>query len=101
MKQQQLFDVIKNIIPENRILTNLADRYSYSYDASFGEYLPDVIVQPKNKEEVAKVIQLANKYRFPVYPRGAATSLSGGSLPVHGGVILDMTRFERKLTIDP
>lgn len=100
MDTKALYEIVKKVIPENQLLTNLADRYSYSYDASFGEYLPDLIVQPKTKEDVAKVIQLANEHQFPVYPRGSATSLSGGSLPVHGGVILDMSKFTKKLTID-
>lgn len=101
MKQQELYTYVKNIIPKDRIMTNLADRHAYSYDASFGEYLPDIIVQPEDKYEVADIIKSANKHSFPVYPRGSATSLSGGSLAVHGGLILDMSKFKRKLVVDP
>src|SRR5690625_751101 len=101
MKQQELYTYVKNIITKDRIMTNLADRHAYSYDASFGEYLPDIIVQPEDKYEVADIIKSANKHRFPVYPRGSATSLSGGSLAVHGGLILDMSKFKRKLVVDP
>lgn len=100
MNQQDLYNLLNQFIPKQRILAKLADRYAYSYDASFGEYLPDIIVQPKTKEEVAHVIRLANEHLFPVYPRGSATSLSGGSLPVHGGVVLDMSKFTHKLIID-
>ncbi|RST77435.1 FAD-binding protein [Siminovitchia acidinfaciens] len=100
METNQLFKLIQSIVSENRILTNLADRYSYSFDASFGEYLPDIVIQPKNKEEIALIIKLANEHKIPVYPRGAATSLSGGSLAVKGGIVLDMSQFEKKLVID-
>jgi glycolate oxidase len=100
MMKQQLLMEIQAIIPEQRILTDLAERYSYSYDASFGEYLPDIVIQPKNAEEIARLVKLANEYKVPVYPRGAATSLSGGSLAVQGGMLLDLSQFEKKLIID-
>lgn len=100
LSTDQLIDLIEQEIPETRILRNLADRYSYSYDASFGEYLPDLVVQALTKEEVSFIIKLANEYRIPVYPRGSATSLSGGSLAVNGGIMLDMSQFEKKLIID-
>jgi glycolate oxidase len=100
MIKEEMLREIKTIIPENRILTELSERYSYSYDASFGEYLPDIVVQPKNAKEVSALVKLANVYITPVYPRGAATSLSGGSLAVKGGMTLDMSQFEKKLIID-
>lgn len=98
--EKQLIEVICSLVPSNRVFTELSERYSYSYDASFGEYLPDVIIQPKNAKEIAALIKLANEYKIPVYPRGAATSLSGGSLAVEGGMVLDMSQFEKKLIID-
>ncbi|WP_127584764.1 FAD-binding oxidoreductase [Paenibacillus koleovorans] len=91
---------LETIIPKERILLDLADRYSYSFDASFGEYLPDLVIQPKDADEICKLVKLANKYLIPVYPRGAATSLSGGPLPVEGGMVLDMSRLNKKLVID-
>lgn len=98
--EQRLLMEIQSIIPKHRILTDLAERYSYSYDASFGEYLPDIVIQPKNAVEIAGLVKLANEYKVPVYPRGAATSLSGGSLAVEGGMLLDLSQFEKKLIID-
>ena len=100
MKTEKLYDLVRPLISEDRILHQLADRYSYSFDASFGEYLPDLVIQPENKEQIASVIKLANEHLIPVYPRGAATSLSGGSLPVKGGIVLDMSQFQKKLIID-
>jgi glycolate oxidase len=88
------------VVPAERILSDLAERFSYSFDASFGEYLPEAVVQPKDAEEISRIMRLANEERFPVYPRGAATSLSGGPLPVQGGVVLDMSRLNGTLVID-
>lgn len=91
---------IEQIVSASRIMTGLEDLYSYSYDASFGEYLPELAIQPENAYEISQIMKLANKYLIPVYPRGSATSLSGGPLPVEGGIVLDMTRMNKKLIID-
>ncbi|KHE72427.1 FAD-binding protein [Halobacillus sp. BBL2006] len=94
-------DVIKEKIPENRVLTELSDRYSYSFDASFGEYLPEAVVQVKHQDEVVAVLKVANKYKIPVYPRGQGTCLSGGPLPVFGGMVLDMSQWPESIEVSP
>jgi glycolate oxidase len=91
---------IESLIPIKRILSGLEERYSYSFDASFGEYLPDLAIQPESAFEISEMMKIANKYRIPVYPRGSATSLSGGPLPVEGGIVLDMSQMNKKLIID-
>ena len=96
----QILNELQAIVQEDRILTQKKDLFSYSYDASFGEYLPDIVLQPQSKEEISKIILLANTYKIPVYPRGSATSLSGGPLPTMGGIVLDMSQYPKSLTID-
>jgi len=61
---------------------------------------PDVVVRPSNAEEVSALLQLATRERLPVTPRGGGTGLSGGALPVCGGIVLSMERFNRILEID-
>lgn len=100
MISQEAMEEIKHIVPRERILLGLADRYSNSFDASFGEYLPDVVIQPANVQEICGLVKLSNRYRIPVYPRGSATSLSGGPLPVEGGMVVDLSRLNKKLEID-
>lgn len=97
---EKLLNELKEVVSQNRIFTNKKDLFSYSYDASFGEYLPDVVLQPQSKEEISKIILLANTYQIPVYPRGSATSLSGGPLPTMGGIVLDMSQYPKSITID-
>ncbi|MCR8636478.1 FAD-binding oxidoreductase [Paenibacillus radicis (ex Xue et al. 2023)] len=82
---------IRSIVKTGRVLTNESDRFSYSFDASFGTYLPDVVIQTKSVEELVALVKLANREKIPVYPRGQATSLSGGPLPVHGGMVFDLS----------
>jgi len=99
-KRAVWLEELKRIFPGERVLTGLADRHAYSFDASFGEYLPEVVVQPHNKEQIQSLIRLANRHRVPVYPRGSASSLSGGPLPVYGGIVVDMSAYPKRLTID-
>ncbi|OJF18155.1 MAG: glycolate oxidase subunit GlcD [Bacillaceae bacterium G1] len=91
---------IRHIVKTGRVLTSESDRFSYSYDASFGTYLPDVVIQTKDVQELAALVKLANRERIPVYPRGHATSLSGGPLPVKGGMVIDLSVMNDVLEID-
>lgn len=81
------------------MLTEEHDLYSYAYDASFGVHLPDLVVQPQTATQIASIMQLANREKIPVTPRGHSTSLSGGPLPVQGGIVLDLSRMNDKLEI--
>src|SRR5690606_16293887 len=63
-------------------------------------YPPAVVVFPGTAEEVAAVLRICNEHGLPVTTRGAGTGLSGGALPVFGGVVLSTVRLNRILTID-
>jgi glycolate oxidase len=63
-------------------------------------YKPAVAVRPRTAEEISAILRICNRERIPVTPRGAGTGLSGGALPVHGGVVISMERFNQILTID-
>ncbi|KWW17275.1 glycolate oxidase subunit GlcD [Peribacillus simplex] len=98
--EQDALAALSQIIPGDRMFLDLAERYCYSYDASFGEYLPEIVIQPKNAKEISELVKMANLHKIPVYPRGSGTSLSGGPLPVKGGMVLDLTLLRDKLFID-
>ncbi len=84
----------------DRLRTSLETRICYSFDATRKTFLPDAVVYPINAEEVRQTVLLANRYRFPVVPRGAGSGFSGGSLPVRGGVVLSTERMDRIVTVD-
>jgi glycolate oxidase len=63
-------------------------------------YMPEVVLQPETVDAVSQIMAYCNKELIPVTPRGAGTGLSGGALPVFGGVVLDMKRFNKILNID-
>ncbi|MFE4898492.1 FAD-binding oxidoreductase [Peribacillus butanolivorans] len=82
---------IDAIIKTGKVYTDESDRFSYSFDASFGTYLPDLVIQTKSTEELVSLVKFANREKIPLYPRGQSTSLSGGPLPVKGGIVLDLS----------
>ena len=88
------------IAGSDNVLTSKEDRLCYAYDATNQIFLPEAVVFPSNAEDVSKVLKLANTERFYVTPRGAGTGLSGGSIPVSGGVVLSLERMRRILSID-
>lgn len=63
-------------------------------------YLPEVAVCPTNVEQVSAIAALCHTHRIPLTTRGAGTGLSGGALPVKGGVVLSMEKFNNILSID-
>jgi len=73
---------------------------AHGTDATKLAYMPDVVAFPRTAEEISKIFLLANRENFPVIPRGAGSGKSGGAVPVNGGLVLAMDRFDRILDID-
>jgi len=61
---------------------------------------PDLVVRPAMSGQVAEVLKIANAYGIPVTPRGGATGLCGGCVPVRGGIVLSLERMNRVLEVD-
>lgn len=103
MKQRKLVQIIeklKNIVRSEHVLTSYEERYCYSRDASLYWAMPDVVVRPHTTEEIVEIVKLANKEKIPITPRGAGTNLTGGAIPVKGGIVVDMTGMNRILEIN-
>ncbi len=64
------------------------------------EFYPEVVLKPKTAGEISEIMKICNAEGIPVTPRGAGTGLSGGALPVFGGVVISMERFNKILEID-
>jgi glycolate oxidase len=97
----QIIHELKTTLGEDRVLDSLVDRTTYAYDATWGEALPDLVVLPLSTEEVAATLKIANRERIAVVPRGAASGLSGGAVPIEGGICLGLTRMNKILEINP
>ncbi len=62
---------------------------------------PEALVRPQTADEIVAIMKLANRCRIAVTPRGAGSGLSGGAVPIHGGIVLLCDRMNRILEIDP
>ena len=68
----------------------------YSHDETEDlRFLPEVVLKPRTAQEISQIMQLCNRHNIPVTARGAGTGLSGGALPVNGGVVLAMENHDR------
>src|SRR5438477_8455002 len=76
------------------------DLMLYEYDASIDRSTPDIVVLPATTEEVAAIVKIAARHNVPVVPRGAGTGLSGGAIPIYGGIVVAFARMNRILEID-
>jgi len=100
MLKPELIKELEKVVGSDNIATGRQDLLCYSYDATQMEFLPDAVVHPANAGEVAAILALANRHGFPVFPRGAGSGFTGGSLPKAGGVVLVTTRMNKILRID-
>jgi len=67
---QTVVEQIGTIVGENNYSTRIAERYTYGFDASIHHVTPDIVVQPRNAEQVSQLVKLANKLKIPSAPWG-------------------------------
>ena len=92
---------LKSIVGEAYIFTNGEKLEKYASDETEDlVYLPEVAVCPQTVDQISQIAKLCNDNRIPLTTRGAGTGLSGGALPVKGGVVLSMEKFNKILNID-
>ncbi len=92
---------LEQIIGKDGVLAAPEDLAVYSYDGAFAEHTPEVVVLPRNAEQISQVALLAGRQRIPLVPRGMGSGLAAAAVPFHGGIVLSLTRMNRILEIDP
>ncbi len=63
-------------------------------------FSPDVVVKPINSKQISEILKLCNQHLVPVTPRGGGTGLSGGALPLMGGLVLSTEKLNKIIEID-
>ncbi len=91
---------LKGIVGKEYVLHAKEDMIVYSNDATMFNSKSEVVVQPANQDEIIAVVKLAAQNGIPITCRGAGTCLSGGPIPLKGGILLESTRLNRILKID-
>ncbi|KAE9549384.1 hypothetical protein FO519_007412 [Halicephalobus sp. NKZ332] len=91
----------ESFLGKDSVKTSLAVRSQYSHDECHHEpHLPEVVVIPKNIEEVSFVVKFCNENRIPVIPFGTGTGIEGGVVPLKGGVTVDLKAMDKILEVN-
>lgn len=104
MLNNTLIKELNNKLPKKNILSEIEERYVYSFDASYSNEnnaLADVVVFAESIQQVQEIVKLANKYQTPIICRGAGTNTVGACVPIHGGIILNFSKMNKILEINP
>ena len=96
-----IIEKLKQIVGESYIFFDSESLAAYGHDETEKLlFLPEVVIKPRTAKEIGDILIIANSELIPVTPRGAGTGLSGGALPIYGGIIISMERFNKILEID-
>ena len=102
MEHRAFFNRLREIFPEDRLLTKKAQLVTYESDSLTSYQVhPLAVVIPENQDEVIRTVKACYEFKIPFVARGSGTSLSGGSLPVEGGIVIALNRLNKILKIDP
>lgn len=96
----EIVEKIKKVCPKVYTGADISLDYAKDEMPIYGTGMPDLAVQPVSTEEVASVMKICYDNTIPVTPRGAGTGLVGGAVPIHGGVLIDMTKMNKIISYD-
>jgi glycolate oxidase len=93
--------VLREIVGSDHVFTDheVLENNSHDYTEDL-RFFPEVVVKPRTAKEISLLLKFCNAENIPATPRGAGTGLSGGALPVFGGIVISMERFNSILKID-
>jgi len=90
-----------NIVGEGNLFRDEVTLGAYSHDETPGlKGNAEVVVKVREKKEIVEVLKLGSSEKIPVTPRGGGTGLSGGAVPVKGGIVLSLERMNKIIDID-
>ena len=88
------------LLGDDKVLWRPEDLLLYEYDGAVDTATPDAVVLPSSTADVAALARFCAAHGVPIVPRGAGTGLSGGAIPVFGGVVVSFARMAAILEID-
>lgn len=98
---QPLIADLAALLDPARVLHEPEDLLPYGFDGTAALSAPvTCVVFPQTTAEVASLMRYAGEHRVPIVSRGSGTGLSGGSVPVPGGIVLCLVRMDRILEVD-
>jgi glycolate oxidase len=101
MLSTSIADEFRSIVGNEWFLDTPEDLATYSYDGFLPEFEPDAILVPGSRDEISKIMRVANSEKINIIPRGAGTNICGSSVAREGGIIIAFHRMNKILEIDP
>jgi glycolate dehydrogenase FAD-linked subunit len=99
--ERELHDRFARIVGARNAIVEQSELRTYESDGLTAfRVRPRIVVLPETTQQVAHVVRLARSLGMPIVPRGAGTGLSGGALPIEGGIVVGLARMARVLDID-
>jgi glycolate oxidase len=96
-----IVDELRQIVGQGDVLVGSEDMEPYTHDEVVGlRAEPEVVVRVTSTGQVSQILRLAQETHVPVTPRGAGYGLSGGAVPVCGGIVLSLEKMNRIVEID-
>ncbi len=101
MLSTSIADEFSSIVGDDWFLDTPEDLATYSYDGFLPEFEPDAVIVPGNRDEISKIMVIANREKINIIPRGAGTNICGSSVAREGGIIIAFHRLNKILEIEP
>lgn len=102
MENKAFLERLQEIYPEDRLLTKKGQLVTYESDSLTSyQVQPIAVVIPENQPEVINTVKTCYEFEIPFVARGSGTSLSGGSLPIEGGIVIALNRLNKIIEVDP
>ena len=97
----EIIEKLRRVVGKAAVVADETELLVYECDAlTLFKQKPDAVVFPQTTEQVSGIVKIACEYGVPFLPRGAGTGLSGGALAAEGGIIIEMQKMNRILSID-
>ncbi len=91
---------LETIVGKESVLTDPSDCFTYGYDNSRRQSLPEAVVFPREEQQVVALLEQCNHFKIPVIARGRGTGTTGATVPTHGGLIISFERMNKIINID-
>ncbi|MBI2820876.1 MAG: FAD-binding protein [Acidobacteria bacterium] len=99
--RERLSEEIYAVVGRENVIGDPSELMLYECDGlTFHRHPPHLVVFVETASQVSEVVKIANRYRVPFLPRGAGTGLSGGAIPIQGGIVIELARMQKIWQID-
>ena len=90
-------EYFKKLLGDENVYADKAHLIAYAYDATRNRYEPELVIFPRNEQDVSDILKYCNEEKIIITPRGAGSGFTGGALPAEGGIVLAYEKHMNKI----